>query len=169
MNRVIPNNCEDVLKFLSKEEYEKYTKLTDQMLIDNSLPESLSKNWKFLPQQINRSYLGESIDFFVLLTNDSIKEDVSQVDCKVILENPNDQFVLNELKSDQLTAKQSLNSIVKHELKCLGKYQLICSVTYKVSTNEIKTFKTKFQFVVEKPLDVKTKFYFDVSPILRNS
>ena len=93
------------------------------MLIDNSLPDQLSKQWKFLPQQINRSYLGESIDFFVLITNDSIKEDVSEVDCKIILENQNDQFTVNELKSEKLDAKQSIHSIVKHEVKSLGKHQ----------------------------------------------
>lgn len=60
VNRIIPNSPPDVFKFLSKEDYEKYTKLTDQMLIDNSLPGSLSSLWKFLPQQINKSYLGDS-------------------------------------------------------------------------------------------------------------
>ena len=123
MNRVIPNSPEEVFSFISKDEYEKYTKLTDQMLIDNSLPGSLSKQWKFLPQQINRSYLGEAIDFFVLLTNDSVKEDVSQVDCKVILENQTDQFTIHELANDKLEAKQSIHAIVKHEVKCLGKHQ----------------------------------------------
>lgn len=166
---MIPSNPKDVFKFLSREEYEKYTKLTDQMLIDNSLPDSLSKEWKFLPQQINRSYLGEAIDFFVLLTNDSIKEDVCQVDCKVILENTNDQIVINQLNTDRLDAKQSIHEIVKHEVKCLGKHQIICSVTYRISsTNEVKTFKTTFQFTVEKPLDVKTKFYFDDDLIIND-
>ena len=139
------------------------------MLIDNSLPDSLGKQWKFLPQQINRSYLGESIDFFVLLTNDSIREDVGQVECKVLLENSNDQFVLSELKSDKLDAKQSIHSIVKHEVKNLGKHQISCSVTYRISsTNEAKSFKTTFQFSVEKPLDVKTKFYFDDDLIIND-
>jgi len=159
VNRVIPSNPADVFNFINRDDYERYTKLTDQ--IDNSLPESLTKQWKFLPQQINKSYLGESIDFFVLLTNDSIKEEVIQVECKVIIETSNDQFQVNELKSEKLDAKQSIHSIVKHELKHLGRHQIICSVSYRITnTNEVKTFKTTFQFAVEKPLDVKTKFYF---------
>lgn len=123
VNRVIPNSPDEVFRFIGKEEYEKFTKLTDQMLIDNSLPGSLSKQWKFLPQQINRSYLGESIDFFVLLTNDSVKEDVSEVECKVILENQNTPMTIHELTSAKLEAKQSIHAIVKHEVKSLAKHQ----------------------------------------------
>ncbi|KAI1727751.1 putative trafficking protein particle complex subunit 13 like protein [Ditylenchus destructor] len=58
-----------------------------------------------------------------------------------------------------LRPKQQVGQILTHEVKEIGQHILVCAVTYKSNAGEKLFFRKFFKFPVNKPIDVRTKFY----------
>lgn len=113
-----------------------------------------------LSDSFGNVYLGETFSFYLCCTNDSVSESVNEVTVRVELQVGSHRVLfIGEGKADILDAKQSIEDIMKHEVKELGAHVLICTVSYLLQSGERQSFRKFFKFQVYKPLDVKTKFY----------
>jgi hypothetical protein len=59
----------------------------------------------------------------------------------------------------KLEPKRTIGQNISHEIKEIGQHILVCEVNYKLNNTEDMNFRKYFKFPVEKPLDVKTKFF----------
>jgi hypothetical protein len=118
VGRVVSKETE-VKHFISIEEYNSFVG-SDNSLETLNLPQSFADNWRLLPQNFGNVYLGETFSFFMNCTNDSVKEVVTDVVIRVDLQVGNRAVNIGESKASILDAKQSLNDIMKHEVKELG-------------------------------------------------
>ncbi|OXA50121.1 Trafficking protein particle complex subunit 13 [Folsomia candida] len=102
-----------------------------------------------LPQGFGNMYLGETFTCYVVIQNES-PVGVTNVS------------VRNRTMSLMKTG-DTIDLIMNHEIKEMGKHMLICTLTYSVPssapTSEPIFVERFFKFQVKKPLDVKTKLY----------
>ncbi|CAG2180143.1 unnamed protein product [Oppiella nova] len=108
-----------VKHFITQEEYNSYIG-TDDTIETLRLAPNLTEEWRLLPQNFGNVYLGETFAFVINCTNDSVKEMVTDVVVRIDLQVGNRAVILGEMKASVLDAKQSLNDIMKHEVKELG-------------------------------------------------
>lgn len=108
--------------FLYESEYEALVASSASNLQAVVLPEHLSNSWQILSDNsFGNVYLGETFSFYICCTNDSVSENVSDVCVRVELQVGNHRmFNVGEGKADILDAKQSIDDVMKHEVKELG-------------------------------------------------
>jgi len=59
----------------------------------------------------------------------------------------------------ELQPQQSVDEVLNHEVTEIGTHILVCEVSYSTESGEKLTASRYYKFQVQKPLDVKTKFY----------
>ncbi|CAG7834269.1 unnamed protein product [Allacma fusca] len=115
-----------------------------------------------LPQGFGNMYLGETFSSYVCIQNESPTV-VTNVSCKVELQTNTQKFVLSDDRTmSEIKTGSTLDIVMHHEVKEMGKHMLICTLTYTVPgaiSAEPVTLERFFRFQVKKPLDVKTKLY----------
>jgi hypothetical protein len=107
--------------------------------------------------------LGEIFSFYVKVSNDSSDVRVTDVTVRIDLQVTTRVINLKDTSCAELPHGQSFHQLIHHEIKEMGANVLICTISYKIpdspSPSETSSFRKFFKFHVEKPLDVKTKFY----------
>jgi len=115
-----------------------------------------------LPQGFGNMYLGETFSCYVVVQNESPIA-VTAVNCKVELQTQTQKFVLADNKNlDEMKGGITIDIIMNHEVKEMGKHMLIVTLSYSVpnlTPAEPIVLERYFKFQVKKPLDVKTKLY----------
>lgn len=162
VHRIVPRNEEAISHFLTPNELVAFFSLDDELQSDEkTLPSEYSENWRYLPKLYGQVYLGETFSFHIKASNESNNEDVTQVTVRSDLQLYSNRIVtLGEGKKDNLQPHECINQMYQHEIKELGNHVLIITVSYKTATaTDFQVFRRFFKFRVEKPLDVKTKFY----------
>lgn len=177
VHRVIPKN-EDNLTFLNQDELKRFFSLEDD-LCNQNLPSEVETDWRFLPRSYGQIYLGETFSFVVKTCNDSDKYVINDLVVRVDLQLFSQRVInLAESQQEVLNAQESHHLLLHHEIKEMGAnmyvmqfikskltmfflYSLICTVSYRCPSlsSETTSFRKYFKFHVDKPLDVKTKFY----------
>lgn len=156
---MVPNDISRVSSFLKSTEIDTFFKLEDNMEWDE-LPQDLSSDWKFLPKSYSQIYLGETFSFYVKSTNDSLTEMVKNVVIRIDMQLSSNRVInIGERRVDSLEAKGVIHQLLQHEVKEMGSNVLICTVSYRNAAGDDQSFRKFFKFNVDKPLDVKTKFY----------
>nr|XP_039260006.1 trafficking protein particle complex subunit 13-like [Styela clava] len=111
-----------------------------------------------LPQSFGNIFLGETFVSYISVHNDSTQE-ATDVVVKADLQTGSQRISLTQPASrDVLSPENSIDDVMRHEVKELGTHILVCSVSYK-NAGVQNFFRKFFKFQVLKPLDVKTKFY----------
>ena len=128
---------------------------------EKALPPEYSKNWRYLPKLYGQVYLGETFSFHIKAVNESPIKEVTQVTVRSDLQLYSNRVVtLGEGKKESLQPKEFIHQMYQHEIKELGNHVLIVTISYKTAESvDTSVFRRYFKFRVEKPLDVKTKFY----------
>ena len=115
-----------------------------------------------LPQSFGDIYLGETFSCYISIHNDG-KEVASDVNIKVDLQTSS---LRQSLYGQGSNTGQSLvapgdnkDIVINHEIKEGGVHMLVCAVNYSATDGEKLHFRKLFKFQVNRPLDVKTKFY----------
>lgn len=172
VHRVIPRNPES-LTFLTPNERTAFFTLEDDFETAQ-LPPEYASSWQFLPRSCQQIYLGETFSFVICMTNESTTEIIRDLVLKVDLQLYSQRVInLCESKKDPLEPKQCFFQLLHHEVKEMGANVLTCTMSYRTSplapsptssvttipVSETQSFRKFFKFYVEKPLDVKTKFY----------
>uniref|UniRef100_A0AC35TZF8 Trafficking protein particle complex subunit 13 n=1 Tax=Rhabditophanes sp. KR3021 TaxID=114890 RepID=A0AC35TZF8_9BILA len=114
-----------------------------------------------VPQTFDSIYLGETFTFYVCVRNDCEKQ-CENVNVRVQLQtNSQKPCVIPKLQDISCSLKPgaSLGHVLSYEVKETGQHILLCEVDYVTNESEIMHFKKYFKFSVNKPIDVKTKFY----------
>jgi hypothetical protein len=89
----------------------------------------LSQTWRVLSKSFSDIYLGESISFYVCVTNDSIQEDVVDLNVRVDLQLANNRVdALNTYQTEKLEAKNSVHNVIDHEVTDLDKHLYVLKV-----------------------------------------
>ena len=118
VSRVVSKRTQ-ITDFVTPEEYSEY--MGTGTTVDNLiLPENFACDWRLLPQNFGNVYLGETFAFFMNCTNDSIKDAVTEIVVRIDLQVGNRAINLGESKASVLEPKQSVDDIMKHEVKELG-------------------------------------------------
>ncbi|XP_015785866.1 trafficking protein particle complex subunit 13 [Tetranychus urticae] len=158
VNRVVSRDVKTD-HFMEPGEFERLL-LADDNFETDSIGKQFVDKWRRLPKSLSQIFLGETFCFSIMVVNDSVTEPVKDVSVKIDLQFANDRMInIGFLKSPLLDSKQSLDEIKHYEIKDLGSHVLIFSISYRTVTDEPHIFRKYFKFQVEKPLDVKTKFY----------
>uniref|UniRef100_A0AC34R6R2 Trafficking protein particle complex subunit 13 n=2 Tax=Panagrolaimus sp. JU765 TaxID=591449 RepID=A0AC34R6R2_9BILA len=113
------------------------------------------------PQTIENIYLGETFNFYVVVLNDS-DQVCSDVLVKADLQTQSQRINLQPKLGDsstELAPGKCFGQIITHEIKEVGQHILICAVNYRTPDGEKMYFRKFFKFPVNKPIDVRTKFY----------
>lgn len=111
-----------------------------------------------LPQSFGNIFLGETFVSYISVHNDS-SQDATDVIVKADLQTGSQRISLTQPAiRDLLSPENSIDDVMRHEVKELGTHILVCSVSYK-NAGVQNFFRKFFKFQVLKPLDVKTKFY----------
>lgn len=114
-----------------------------------------------LPQSFGDIYLGETFSCYISLCN-SAPITLSSVGLKVEVQTQ----LTRETLSDSSTAEasiasfapqQTLDRIIRYELKDVGIHILICSALYVDGSGEKKYFRKFFKFQVQNPLSMRSK------------
>lgn len=161
VHRIVPRNDEAIAHFLTANELVAFFTLEDELQADEkALPPEYSENWRYLPKLYGQVYLGETFSFHIKASNESTNE-VTQVTVRSDLQLYSNRVVtLGEGKKDRLLPKEFVHQVYQHEIKELGNHVLIVTLSYKTAESvDALVFRRYFKFRVEKPLDVKTKFY----------
>ncbi|KAG5651526.1 hypothetical protein H0H81_008338 [Sphagnurus paluster] len=131
-----------------------------------------------LPSSFGSIQLGETFSSCLCVNNEA-HTDVHAVSIKVEMQTATAKVILAEFggPDHKLVARNTLESIVHHEIKELGQHVLACAVTYRLppnsrslSSNEhpddpnLQTFRKFYKFAVTNPLSVKTKVHLPKSP-----
>jgi hypothetical protein len=109
-------------------------------------------------------YLGETFTCYVVIQNES-PVGVTNVSVRVDLQTSSQKFSLTDNKTMSLMKTgDTIDIIMNHEIKEMGKHMLICTLTYSVPSSALPNsdpifLERFFKFQVKKPLDVKTKLY----------
>ncbi|XP_044735732.1 trafficking protein particle complex subunit 13 [Chrysoperla carnea] len=112
-----------------------------------------------LPQSFGTIFLGGIFSSYICVHNET-NEPVQHVSIKADLQTSKQRVRLSSDKSiDKLGPDDTLNDVIHHEVKEIGTHILVCEVSYLSKTGVTVSFRKFFNFVVNKPLDVKTKFY----------
>ncbi|KAH7718071.1 Protein C56C10.7 a [Aphelenchoides avenae] len=118
-------------------------------------------NFLMAPQTIDNIYLGETFTFYVSVLNES-DQTCTEVSVKADIQTQTQRIPLPSKLHDaeaELQPKKFLGQIITHEIKETGQHILVCAVTYKTGDGEKMYFRKFFKFPVNKPIDVRTKFY----------
>jgi len=113
------------------------------------------------PQSIENIYLGETFTFYVVVLNES-DQVCSDVTIKADLQTQTQRINLQPKLGDsnvELTPGKCYGQMVTHEIKETGQHILVCAVNYRTPDGEKMYFRKFFKFPVNKPIDVRTKFY----------
>ena len=119
VSRVVSrDNC--TKHFMNEDEHEEILRLEDSFE-SAFMSSEMEKKWRKLPRNLSLIYLGESHSFYILIVNDSVKESVKNVSVKVDLQFANERVInIGVIKCDLLDAKQTLEEVMKHDIKDLG-------------------------------------------------
>lgn len=116
VNRVVRRDA-DVSHFMDPEEFEKLLALEDNF-DSECINEELNSKFRRLPRHLFQAFLGETFWFSLMVVNDSVKDPMTDVVVKIDMQTCNDRVVdIGMIKSPFLDAKQSLNDVLKHEVK----------------------------------------------------
>ncbi|KAF5373020.1 hypothetical protein D9758_001739 [Tetrapyrgos nigripes] len=133
-----------------------------------------------LPSSFGSIQLGETFSSCLCVNNES-KAEVETVSVKVEMQTVTSKVVLAEFGGSgpegRLSAGDTLENVVHHEIKELGQHVLACTVSYRFPSNlrgtpaseragepSIQTFRKFYKFAVTNPLSVKTKVHPSKSP-----
>lgn len=122
---------------------------------------SLTSDFLTLPQNFGTIFLGESFMGYINVNNQS-ESICSDVLIKIDLQTGSQKLSLSgggDPPIPLIAPEESIDQVIKHEIKELGTHILVCSVSYMPPDGERMYFRKFFKFHVYKPLDVKTKFY----------
>ncbi|XP_051858385.1 probable trafficking protein particle complex subunit 13 homolog [Drosophila albomicans] len=115
-----------------------------------------------LPQSFGNIYLGETFSSYICVHNCTMHP-VEGVTVKVDLQSNTSRINLlmheNKKSSVVLTADETLDDVIRYEVKEIGTHILVCEVNYTSPAGFAQSLRKFFKFQVLKPLDVKTKFY----------
>eukprot|EP00123_Amoebidium_parasiticum_P021054 comp6077_c0_seq1/m.1912 comp6077_c0_seq1/g.1912 ORF comp6077_c0_seq1/g.1912 comp6077_c0_seq1/m.1912 type:complete len:450 (-) comp6077_c0_seq1:693-2042(-) len=113
-----------------------------------------------LPQNFGNIYLGEKFVSYIRVSNDSNKP-ATDVGIRAELQTNSQRVTLTDTtqKPQWVGPANSLDIVVTHEVKELGKHTLICTVTYTTPDGDKMFFRKSFKFMISNPLAVKTKVY----------
>uniref|UniRef100_A0A7S4B2C3 Trafficking protein particle complex subunit 13 n=2 Tax=Chrysotila carterae TaxID=13221 RepID=A0A7S4B2C3_CHRCT len=115
-----------------------------------------------LPQSFGDIFLGETFSCYVSLTNISSAE-LCQMGLKVEVQTQLQRETLSDSSLPEngsvarFAPQETLDRIIRYELKDLGIHILICSALYSDSLGERKYFRKFFKFQVQNPLSMKSK------------
>uniref|UniRef100_A0A0N5BCL7 Trafficking protein particle complex subunit 13 n=1 Tax=Strongyloides papillosus TaxID=174720 RepID=A0A0N5BCL7_STREA len=118
-------------------------------------------SYLLVPQTFDSIYLGETFTCYVCISNDSIQTCI-EICSKVQLQTKTQKILLNSKLSDlnaELPPKKQLGQVISYEVKETGQHILVCEVNYKTQNGERMYFRKHFKYLVNKPIDVKTRFY----------
>jgi|UniRef100_A0AC35F0Z1 hypothetical protein len=113
------------------------------------------------PTSIDNIYLGETFTFYIVVLNES-DQICSDISVKVDLQTQTQRITLQSKLGDtqsELFPSRCCGQMVMHEIKETGQHILVCSVSYITNDGEKMYFRKFFKFPVNKPIDVRTKFY----------
>jgi len=118
------------------------------------------ENNVILPQGFGTIYLGETFQSYLRVQN-TASQVVTNVVVKAELQTAAQRLQLTKknVPPIDLQPQQSVDEILNHEVTEIGTHILVCEVTYKSATGDPMTSSRYYKFQVQKPLDVKTKFY----------
>ena len=114
-----------------------------------------------LPQNFGNIFLGETFSSYISVHNDS-SQTCKEILLKADLQTSSQRISLSSTNmptNSELEPDESVDDVIKHEVKELGTHILVCAVSYTSQAGEKLYFRKFFKFQVLKPLDVKTKFY----------
>lgn len=118
-------------------------------------------SYLLVPQTFDSIYLGETFTCYVCISNDSVQTCV-EVSSKVQLQTKTQKILLNSKLNDlnaELPSKKQIGQVISYEVKETGQHILVCEVNYKTQNGERMYFRKHFKYLVNKPIDVKTRFY----------
>uniref|UniRef100_A0A0N5A0D8 Trafficking protein particle complex subunit 13 n=1 Tax=Parastrongyloides trichosuri TaxID=131310 RepID=A0A0N5A0D8_PARTI len=118
-------------------------------------------SYLMVPQTFDSIYLGETFNCYVCISNHSSQTCV-EICSKVQLQTNTQNFLLNSKLTDanaELHANEQLGQVISYEVKETGQHILVCEVNYKTQNGERMYFRKHFKYLVNKPIDVKTRFY----------
>ncbi|CAD5219074.1 unnamed protein product [Bursaphelenchus okinawaensis] len=141
---------------------DEFSGLVDQVVCKSTGKDGMEfpvSGFLMAPRSIDNIYLGETFTFYVAVLNESgqkcqgvkLQTDIQTQTQKVALDSK-----LNV--GQNLDPKTFLGHTVSHEIKEVGQHILVCTVTYYVDEIEY-SFRKFFKFPVQKPIDVRTKFF----------
>ncbi|KAG6812766.1 hypothetical protein H0H92_000681 [Tricholoma furcatifolium] len=131
-----------------------------------------------LPSSFGAIQLGETFSSCLCINNEAQME-IGAVSIKVEMQTATTKVILAEFGGleHKLSAKETFENIVHHEIKELGQHVLACAVTYRYPPNRqlpssgehvddpsLQTFRKFYKFSVTNPLSVKTKVHVPRSP-----
>ncbi|VDC06697.1 unnamed protein product [Peniophora sp. CBMAI 1063] len=130
-----------------------------------------------LPAAFGAIQLGETFSGALAVNNETASA-VDGVLLRVEMQTANNKVVLAEIggKSEVLSAGDTLETVVQHEIKELGQHVLACTVTYKLPPGSrvpasgeggdpsVQSFRKFYKFAVTNPLSVKTKVHVPRAP-----
>ena len=105
-----------------------------------------------LPLSFGDIYLGETFSCYISLSNTS-RSDLSQAGLKVEVQTQLQRETLDDTAAggasvNRFAPKQTLDRVVRYELKDIGVHILICSASYVDGAGERKTSRKFFKFQV---------------------
>ncbi|CAD7015230.1 probable trafficking protein particle complex subunit 13 homolog [Ceratitis capitata] len=114
-----------------------------------------------LPQSFGSIYLGETFASYICVHNCTTYS-VEGVTVKADLQSNTTRInlpMIEKQTSTTLAPDQTLDDVIRYEVKEIGTHILVCEVNYTTPAGFPQSFRKFFKFQVLKPLDVKTKFY----------
>ncbi|KAI9582602.1 probable trafficking protein particle complex subunit 13 homolog [Glossina fuscipes] len=115
-----------------------------------------------LPQSFGNIYLGETFSSYICVHN-CTSHTVEGVSVKADLQSNSTRISLpiheNKSKPATLAPDETLDDVIRYEVKEIGTHVLVCEVNYVTLAGIAQYFRKFFKFQVLKPLDVTTKFY----------
>ncbi|CAK9297388.1 unnamed protein product [Gordionus sp. m RMFG-2023] len=113
-----------------------------------------------LPQTFGTIYLGETFKAYVTVHNLQSDQKVFQIILNIYIQTGTQKInIYNPDIIKEIDVNNNYDQIIQHEVKELGSHVLVCEVTYSANEGQTMHFRKFFKFQVNKPLDVKTKFY----------
>ncbi|XP_063899873.1 trafficking protein particle complex subunit 13-like [Zophobas morio] len=109
-----------------------------------------------VPSHFGNIYVGEYFICYIRVSNDG-DSTVKDVSVKVDIQAVTKSLMLTTKSTERLAPKEGLDIIVIHEVKVLGKHNLLVLVNYTEEMGEAVTFRRSFKFVTLNPLTLKTK------------
>ncbi|KAI6175929.1 hypothetical protein M3Y97_00743900 [Aphelenchoides bicaudatus] len=112
------------------------------------------------PQSIDNIYLGETFTFYMAVLNTSENDVCTSLSVQAHIQTQTQKIPLvSKFQESKLDPKQSIGQNIFHEIKEVGQHILVCEVNYKLNNADEMSLRKYFKFPVEKPLDVRTKFF----------
>ena len=114
-----------------------------------------------LPQSFGDIYLGETFSCYISLCN-AAQIKLTNVGLKVEVQTQLTRETLSDSSTPEASIasfapQQTLDRIIRYELKDVGIHILICSALYADASGEKKYFRKFFKFQVQNPLSMKSK------------